>query len=199
MLYIITDSDLRSYTDEMSDAFQLDIECVSPSDFDISTLCPNDIVVNFFDSEPINLDLEQFGGYYPISLKYVAITPICECIAHNNFSADEVSEVRRVEILPNSLVDEEQASIGVVHEVVNVVGLKLMENRHRNSSESESTKHGDSPLRRVAATKGNLVARFHAGFLKKNVDFCYLSGNILILITDTLEISKGKFFPILSN
>ena len=113
--------------------------------------------------------------------------------------ADEVSEVRRVEILPNSLIDEEQASIGVVHKVVNVVGLKLMENRHRNSSESESTKHGDSPLRRVAATKGNLVARFHAGFLKKNVDFCYLSGNILILITDTLEISKGKFFPILPN
>lgn len=94
MLYIITDADLVSYEEEMSDAFQLDIKCISPSDFNIRSVRPDDTVINFFSNEPINLDLDQFGGYYPVSLKYVAITPICESIVHNNFSITEISEVQ---------------------------------------------------------------------------------------------------------
>lgn len=94
MLYIITETDLGSYAEEMSEAFQISIKCVTPNDFDIGALATDDVVVNFFDTEPINLDLEQFGGYYPVSLKYVAITPICESIVHNNFSVTEISRVQ---------------------------------------------------------------------------------------------------------
>ena len=49
---------------------------------------------------------------------------------------NQLFEVRRVEVFPNCLVHEKEPRLAVVHEVMDIIGLEFMQNRHRDSTES---------------------------------------------------------------
>ena len=78
-------------------------------------------------------------------------------------------------------VAEEDTRIGMVKEIVYLVGLKLVEDGHRHCSIGHGSHKCHSPLRTVFATQCNLFFFVYSGVLKQKVKLCYFSRYVAIL------------------
>lgn len=86
-----------------------------------------------------------------------------------------------VQVLPSLVAHEEQLGFGVVDDVVDVVGLELVQNGDDDCSIGDGGQEGDGPMGAVASADGNLVAGLDACTLQYDVELGYLPGHVFVL------------------
>ena len=59
----------------------------------------------------------------------------------------------------------------MVHQMVDVAGLELVEQRHGNRTVGHSAEEGDGPVDLVSRADGHLVAALKSAIFKKDVKF----------------------------
>ena len=105
----------------------------------------------------------------------------------------------RIDNLGHVVTHKEQTCLGVVHNVVNLIGGELVEHGHGHGAVGQRSQKSHSPVGRVAPTKGNAVAAHHTAVFKQNVEFFYLSGHVVILQRGTLVVGNGIEVPVLDD
>ena len=81
----------------------------------------------------------------------------------------------------NDIAHEEQLGVAMVHDVVNLVGHELMQDRYGYGTIGERGQEGTGPGRTVAAAEGYLVTLLHTAILKQDVQLLYLARHVMIL------------------
>ena len=81
----------------------------------------------------------------------------------------------------DNIAHKQQLRITVVDDVMNLLCIEFMENRHCYGTISQRGKERHSPVGTVSAAHGNLVAFLHTTFLKKNMQFLNLTRHVFIL------------------
>ena len=97
---------------------------------------------------------------------------------------DDAFELRHgfgVECGPHHVAGKEEARVGVVDDVVNLLGFELVENGNHDGAVADCGQKGNCPVGTVAAADGDFVARLDAGRLKENVEFLDFARHILVL------------------
>ena len=102
-----------------------------------------------------------------------------------------------IELRPHLVAHKEELSLGVVHDVVNLLGVELVEDGHCNGSVGERGKECDAPPCAVAAADGNLVARFHARVFEYDVEFLDDARHVLVLECLQAIVAQAVDVPIL--
>ena len=94
------------------------------------------------------------------------------------------------------VANEEQFSFRVVDNVVHLLGIELMQNKHCHGAIGERGQEGDSPVGAVSSANSNLVAFGHSTILKEDVQFLYLSCDIVKLERCSLIVCQCILIPI---
>ena len=105
----------------------------------------------------------------------------------------------RVDGGSHHVAHEEQFGLGVVHDVVNLVGGELVEDRHGYGSVGECGEEGRCPVGRVASAEGNLVTLHDTTVLEHNVELLDLACHIVILQGGPFIVSQRIQVPILGD
>jgi len=87
----------------------------------------------------------------------------------------------------------------MIHQIMDVTGLELVENRDSNGTIGEGRKITDSPVGLIAGTNGHLVSFVETALFKCNVKFFNSSGDIAIFKGRSLIIGQRRAVPILSE
>ena len=74
-----------------------------------------------------------------------------------------------IQVLPDLLADKQQFGLAVVHDVVNLIGLEFMQNRHRYGTISQCSQKGGSPMGRILVAKSNFISRAHTAIFKDDM------------------------------
>ena len=69
----------------------------------------------------------------------------------------------------------------MVYDIVYVIGLELVKDRYNHGTIGDGSQEGNSPMRTVTATDGNLVSLVNAALFKDDVQFLDFTSYILIL------------------
>ena len=94
---------------------------------------------------------------------------------------------------------EEQAGLGVVDDVMDLLGIELMQDGYGDGAVGEGGEEGNGPLAGVASGKGDLVALLNTAVLKETVDFLYFTCHIVILQRLALIVSQCVAVPIVDD
>ena len=94
---------------------------------------------------------------------------------------------------------EEQPRLGVVHDVVDLLGIELVEDGHGDGAEGEGSEEGYGPLAGVAPAEGYLVALLYTAVLEEDMYFLNLSGYIMILQRLALVVCQRITIPIVDD
>ena len=94
---------------------------------------------------------------------------------------------------------EEQTGLGVIDDIMDLFGIELMQDGYGNGTVGERGQECNSPLRGVAATKGNFVATLDAAVLEENMDFLDLTGYIMELQGLSLVVCERITIPIVND
>ena len=108
----------------------------------------------------------------------------------------EVFHETFVQIFPHAIAHKEQFGLGVVYDMVNIVGFKLVQNGYRYSPIGDGGKEGYRPVGRVFAADGNLVAFFDTGTLEQQVYLGNFAGYVFVVVGYAVEVAQGDTFPI---
>ena len=87
----------------------------------------------------------------------------------------------RVDNGGNMIAHKQQTCFRVIDNIMDLFGIELMQDGNGDSAVGECCQEGDSPLRRVAATEGNLVALLNTTVLEEDMYLLDLSGHIMEL------------------
>ena len=74
-----------------------------------------------------------------------------------------------VEVWPGLVAGKKKAALGVVDDMVHLVGLKFMQHGDGYCSISQRCQESHSPIGTVAPAKGYLITRLDASLLKEDV------------------------------
>ena len=85
----------------------------------------------------------------------------------------------------------------MIHNILNLLSIKLVQNGYCNGSISESGQKSNSPVSRVTTTDRNLVALNYTTVLKQYMDLLDFACNVVKLERYALIISKGILVPVL--
>ena len=94
-----------------------------------------------------------------------------------------------VQILPHLVAYKEQLRLRVVYDVMYIIRLELMQDRHNHRTIGDGSQEGHSPMRAVTSANRNFVAFLYATTLKDDMQLLYLSSHILVLQRGTLIVS----------
>ena len=94
---------------------------------------------------------------------------------------------------------EQQAGLGVVHDVMDLLGIELVQDGNGDGAVGECRQEGNGPLRGVAATEGYLVALLDATVLEKDVHFLDLSCHIMELKRLAFVVGQSITVPIVDD
>ena len=87
----------------------------------------------------------------------------------------------------------------MVDDIVDLFGLELILYRYRHCPVCQGCEKRHRPMGGVSSAKGNLIALFHSGLFKKDVELFYLSRHVVILKCDAFVICKGVLVPVVDN
>ena len=111
----------------------------------------------------------------------------------------ESHHLRRVDGGGHDIAHKEELGLGVVYDVMHLVGHKLMENGHGNGPVREHGKKGGSPVGTIAAAECNLVTLHYSGVLEHDVELLYLACHIVILQSTAFIVSQRVTVPVLDD
>ncbi len=86
-----------------------------------------------------------------------------------------------VEILPYCLIAEKETGLAVIYEMMDIVGLEIVKNRHHHCPVSKDRKKSHRPLRRILSAQCNFVAFAYSSLLVKDMKFGYFAGYVAVL------------------
>lgn len=138
--------------------------------------------------------VEVFSGIY----EFLALAVQYREIVDEN-DAGKAGHFALVDVFIHDVAHEKEFRLGVVYDVVYVVGLEFVQYGYDHRSVGEGGEEGDGPMGGVAAADGNLVAFLYTGSFHQDVHFFYLAGNVFIIVRHTLEVAKCRQFPVFTN
>lgn len=94
---------------------------------------------------------------------------------------------------------KKQARFRVIYEVMYVVGLEIVENRHCHDAVGNRGNGGDSPVGAVSSAQGYLVARFQSGIFKKQMQFGNFACDVAVLERLSLKVGHGGETPVVAD
>ena len=94
---------------------------------------------------------------------------------------------------------EEELGLGVVDEVVNLLGVEFMEDGHGHGTIGEGSKEGNAPTCAIAAADGHFVPFFHTRSLEDDVNFFNNTGHVFIAESLSPVIGQGVQIPVVLN
>ena len=93
-----------------------------------------------------------------------------------------------VEFGPNHIAHKENLCLRVVNNVVHLLRLKFMQNRHRHCTIRQCGQKGCSPVGTIAAAQGNFVTLGNTCIFKQDMEFLNFSCYVLVLQGHTLIV-----------
>ncbi len=120
-------------------------------------------------------------------------------IVGNVHYALDVEHVLVVEAFPCRSVCKEQLGFAMRNKMMDSVGLEVVQDRDCHGAVGERSQGSHGPLGTVAPAKCDLVARLKAGMLECKVEFCYLTGYILIGEHNAMIIAQGRKIPVVAD
>ena len=87
----------------------------------------------------------------------------------------------------------------MVYDIVDLLGIELMEYGHSNGAIGEGGEECHGPLAGVAAGKGYLVTFHNAAILEKDMQLLDFAGHIMILQRLSLEVGQGVAIPVVDD
>ena len=100
------------------------------------------------------------------------------------------------EALPDDLVHEKDAGLGMVHKPVDVAGFEFMQDGHGHGAVGQGRKETDAPVGLVPGTDGHFVTFEKPALLEHDVQFGDAPGHLPVRQRDTLVIGQGAAVPV---
>ena len=97
------------------------------------------------------------------------------------------------------IAGKQQLGVGVVDDVVYLVGRELMEYRHCDGTVGQRGEECHSPVAAVATAQGYLVAFLHSTVLKHDVQLFYLACHIMVLQCLSFIVCQSIAIPIFND
>jgi hypothetical protein len=97
------------------------------------------------------------------------------------------------------VADEQELSVGVVHDIVNLLSHELMQDGYSHGAVGQRSQEGHSPLAAVASAEGNLVAFHHAAVLEQDMQLLDFSCYIMILKGCSLVVGQRIKVPVVDD
>ena len=112
---------------------------------------------------------------------------------HDDFQARHLS---LGEALPDDLVHEEDLGLGVVDQVMDVLGFELVQEGHRHGAVGHGGQEAHAPVGLVARAEGDLVPLLQPAFLECDVQELDALGDIAVFERHALVVGEGVPFPV---
>ena len=87
----------------------------------------------------------------------------------------------------------------MVHNVVDLLWFEFVLYRHDDCTIGDNSQESYCPLATISTADGNLVALLHIAVFKQDMQFLYLSCNIVVLECSALIIGERIQVPILDD
>ena len=100
------------------------------------------------------------------------------------------------ESFPDDLVHEEDAGLGMVHQVVDVAGLELVQDGHGHGAVGEGGEETHAPVRLVAGADGDFVAPLEPALLESDVQFGDPARHVPVVERHALVVGEGGTVPV---
>ena len=110
---------------------------------------------------------------FPISLVEAAII-----VEGNN--TPHLIEFLHLDMLPRQTAGKKQHGIGMVYDVVHIIGIEILQNRNNNRPISNRSEKRHHPTRSIPPDKSDFVAPTYLAMLQQEMYTCYLSSHIAI-------------------
>lgn len=104
-----------------------------------------------------------------------------------------------IEVFPCPVADKQQLGFGMVDDVVDIVGLELMQNGNNDSSIGNRRQKSDCPMCTVTSANGNLVTGPDAGAFQYDMEFGYFPCYIFVLQCNSFVVCQGVAIPVFNN
>ena len=85
----------------------------------------------------------------------------------------------------------------MVDDMVDVIRLELMQDRHGNSSVGKYPEEADRPVGRVASDDGHFVAFLDTGMFQQDMKLLYPAGNVFEMVSMSIVIGESGEVPML--
>ena len=100
---------------------------------------------------------------------------------------------------PYHVAGKEKARVGVVDDIVYLLGFELMEDGDNDGAIGHCGQKGHSPVCTVASADGNLVSRLNPGRFKQNVKLLNFARYILVLEGHALIVGERTEIPMIND
>ena len=87
----------------------------------------------------------------------------------------------------------------MIDDVVDIVGLELMQNGNNDSSIGNCSQKSDCPMCTVTSANGNLVTGPNAGAFQYDMEFGYFPCYIFVLQCNSFVVCQGVAIPVFNN
>ena len=100
------------------------------------------------------------------------------------------------EAFPDDLVHEQDAGLGMVHEIVDIAGLEFVQDGNGDGPVGEGGEETHAPVGLVPGTDGDLVAPVEAALLEGDVQLGDPAGDVPVGQRHTLVVGQGGTVPV---
>ena len=97
---------------------------------------------------------------------------------------------------PDDLVHEEDAGLGMVHQVMDVAGLELVQDGNGHGAVREGGEEADAPVRLVAGADGDFVTLLEAALLEGDVQLGDPARHVPVEEGHTLIVGQRGTVPV---
>ena len=84
----------------------------------------------------------------------------------------------------------------MIDDVMDIVGLELMQDRHGNGTIGQCSQKGNTPVGAIASAKRNLVARNNTSLLEHDVQLLDTTSHIFVLQSATSVVGQRITIPV---
>ena len=109
----------------------------------------------------------------------------------------QAGHFRLGESLPDDLVHEEDLGLGMVDQIVDILGFEFVQEGYGDGAVGQGGQETDAPVGLVAGAEGHLVALLQAAFLESDVQQLDALRHIGVFERDALVVGEGFALPIL--
>ena len=112
---------------------------------------------------------------------------------------DDDGQVRHLlggQALPDHLVHEQDAGLGVVDQIVDIAGFELMQDRDGHGTIGDGGQETDAPVGLVTGADSHLVSFLETALFKGDVQFGDSAGHVTIGQCHALVVGKGRTVPV---
>ena len=118
------------------------------------------------------------------------------CHSDDGVECRHLSRVRRGE---NVLCGKEYFRLAMIDDIVNLVGLKVVEYGYHDGSISNNSHKCYAPSGTIGTAKRNTVATLDASLLEQGVELCDMLCDIGIVEQLTMIVGNGGQVPMVDN